>query len=277
VIPGLRRLRLSSEGLHPVLLLLLALVLYGVASLVDGSGFLAVFILGLALADAPSVPYKPQIERFSGALASLAEIVVFVALGLTIDLGSIPASTWLDGLVLVGVLAIVARPLTVALTLTPFDLRRAELAFLAWSGLKGAVPILLAAFATLSGVRGAEAVYPLVFVVVLVSVAVQGGLVPRVARLLGIPMHERPAMPWQLSVPLEAEPEGVLELTVAPGAAAAGRPLGALGLDGEEWVSVVIRGGESLRPDPELVLRAGDRLYVHAAPARHAALEQRTA
>jgi cell volume regulation protein A len=194
ILPMLQRLRLSSEELHPVLVLLLALVLYGATSLVDGSGFLAVFILGLLLADA-SVPYQPQIERFSASLASLAEIVVFVALGLTIDLGSISATTWLDGLVLVLVLALVARPLTVLITLTPFDLSRAELAFLAWSGLKGAVPILLAALATIAGVAGANAVYPLVFVVVLVSVSVQGGLVPRVARLLGIPMRERPNAP----------------------------------------------------------------------------------
>jgi cell volume regulation protein A len=194
ILPLLQRLRLSSEELHPVLVLLLALVLYGVTSLVDGSGFLAVFILGLLLADA-SVAYKPQIERFSASLASLAEIVVFMALGLTIDLGSIPGQTWLDGLVLVLVLALVARPLTVLLTLTPFDLSRAELAFLAWSGLKGAVPILLAALATIAGVTGADAVYPLVFVVVLVSVSVQGGLVPHVARLLGIPMRERPNPP----------------------------------------------------------------------------------
>jgi potassium/hydrogen antiporter len=194
LLPALRRLRLSSEELHPVLVLLIALALYGVTSLADGSGFLAVFILGLLLADA-SVPYQPQIERFSASLAGLAEIVVFMALGLTIDLGSIPGRTWLDGLVLVLVLALVARPLTVLLTLTPFDLSRAELGFLAWSGLKGAVPILLAALATLAGVAGAEAVYPLVFVVVLVSVAVQGGLVPRVARLLGVPMRERPSTP----------------------------------------------------------------------------------
>ena len=194
LLPALRRLRLSSEELHPVLVLLLALALYGVTSLADGSGFLAVFILGLLLADA-SVPYQPQIERFSASLAGLAEIVVFMALGLTIDLGSIPGQTWLDGLVLVLVLALVARPLTVLLTLTPFDLSRAELGFLAWSGLKGAVPILLAALATLGGVAGAEAVYPLVFVVVLVSVTVQGGLVPRFAWLLGIPMRERPSTP----------------------------------------------------------------------------------
>jgi potassium/hydrogen antiporter len=189
LLPALRRLRLSSEELHPVLVLLIALALYGVTSLADGSGFLAVFILGLLLADA-SVPYQPQIERFSASLAGLAEIVVFMALGLTIDLGSIPGRTWLDGLVLVLVLALVARPLTVLLTLTPFDLSRAELGFLAWSGLKGAVPILLAAFAVLQGVEDATTVFYIVFVVVLLSVVGQGTPVPWITRRLGIPMGE---------------------------------------------------------------------------------------
>ena len=270
LIPALRNLRLSSEGLHPVVVLLLALVLYGVTALIGGSGFLAVFILGLFLADA-SLPYKAAIERFSAALASLAEIVVFVALGLTIDIG-LSGRTWLDGLVLALVLALVARPLAVLLTLAPLDLRRAELAFLTWSGLKGAVPILLAAFATLAGVAGASSVYGLVFVVVLISVAVQGGLVPAVARRLGIPMHVKPSLPWQLSVGFEEEPEGLQELHVRADAPAAGRPLGALDLRADEWITVVVRDGASLRPSPELELRAGDRLYAHAEPARHAEL-----
>jgi potassium/hydrogen antiporter len=185
LLPALRRLRLSSEELHPVLVLLIALALYGVTSLADGSGFLAVFILGLLLADA-SVPYQPQIERFSASLAGLAEIVVFMALGLTIDLGSIPGRTWLDGLVLVLVLALVARPLTVLLTLTPFDLSRAELGFLAWSGLKGAVPILLGVFIVSAGVLHQAQMYAIIFVVVLFSVIVQGGLVPWVADRCGV-------------------------------------------------------------------------------------------
>jgi cell volume regulation protein A len=276
LVPALRRLRLSAEGLHPVLVVLLALVLYATGSLIGGSGFLAVFILGLLLADAP-LPYKPQIERFSGALASLAEIVVFMALGLTVDLGSIGGETWLHGLVLVAVLALVARPLTVALTLTPFGLRAAELGLLTWSGLKGAVPILLAAFATLSRVHGASAVYDLVFVVVLCSVTLQGGLLPWVAGRLGIEMRERAPLPWEISVPLEAEPGGVHELRVGERSAAAGQPLAALGLDAGEWVGVVIRDGAPREPAAGLTLRAGDRLHLHAGEARATELARRLA
>src|SRR5512132_3340966 len=158
LIPVLRVLRLPSEGLYPVLALVLAGALYAVTSLAHGSGFLAVFIAGLFLGDART-PYKGEVERFSGALAGLAELVVFVALGLTISLSGLSGRVWLDGIVLALVLALLARPLVVLLTLGLARLSWAERAFITWSGLKGAVPILLAAFALLGGVAGAERVY----------------------------------------------------------------------------------------------------------------------
>jgi cell volume regulation protein A len=189
IVGALRRLRLGSEALYPVLVLVLAAVLYAVTSLIGGSGFLAVFIMGLLLRDAVT-PYKVEIHRFQGSLAGLAEVVVFVALGLTIDITHLSAQTWLDGAVLGLVLAVVARPLTVAVTLIGTALSLRERAFIAWSGLKGAVPILLAAFAIISGVAGAQQVYGLVFVAVLFSVLGQGTLVPWVAGRLSIPMTE---------------------------------------------------------------------------------------
>jgi cell volume regulation protein A len=188
VVPALRRLRLGSEALYPVLVLTLAAVLYAVTALVGGSGFLAVFVLGLLLGDA-ATPHTFEIKRFHGSLAGLAEVVVFIALGLTVDLGALSAQTWLHGALLALVLAVVARPLTVALTLLRTSLSVRERTFIAWSGLKGAVPILLAALAIIAGVEGADQVYGLVFVVVLFSVLGQGTLVPWVARRLAIPMR----------------------------------------------------------------------------------------
>jgi cell volume regulation protein A len=107
----------------------------------------------------------------------------------------VPARAWLDGLVLAAVAAVLARPPVVALTLARARLTRPEQGFIAWSGLKGAVPILLAALAVIEGVAGASQLYDVVFVVVLVSVAGQGTLVPYVARRLGIPMRDRLALP----------------------------------------------------------------------------------
>ena len=185
----LGRLTLPAPALSPVLALALAGALYGVTALAHGSGFLAVFIAGLVLGDT-SGPYKLEIARFHGALAVLAEISVFVVLGLVVSLGSLTLDTWLDGILLVLAVAFVARPLVVAGLLAPFRFTRGERAFIAWSGLKGAVPILLAAFAVVSEVEEAQTVFYIVFVVVLLSVAVQGTLVPWVARKLAIPMRE---------------------------------------------------------------------------------------
>jgi len=189
LVPILRHLRLPSDSLYPVLALALAGALYGLTALAHGLGFLAVFIAGLFVGDART-PFKDEIERFHGSLAALAELVVFVGLGLTVSIGSLSGRIWLEGVVLALVLGLVVRPFVVATLLAAARLRWAERAFIAWSGLKGAVPILLAAFAVLGEVAEADRVYGIVFVVVLVSVVGQGTLVPFVARTLGIPMRE---------------------------------------------------------------------------------------
>ena len=190
LIPLLGRISLPASGLYPVLALAVAGALYGVTALLHGSGFLAVFVAGLLLGDA-RLRYKDEIERFHGSLATLAEIVVFVGLGLTVELDSLDGSVWVDSLALFLVLSLVARPLVVVVTLVRARLSPAERAFIAWSGLKGAVPILLAAFAVIGGAPSADRVYGIVFVVVLLSVVIQGTLVPTVAERLQIPTGRR--------------------------------------------------------------------------------------
>jgi cell volume regulation protein A len=186
----MRRVQLPSEGLYPLRTLAAAGVIYGLASVLHGSGFLAVFIAGLALGDLDA-PYKSQIRRFQVSLASLAEIVVFVALGLTVDMSElIEDRVWLDGLLLAIILAFVARPLALAPLLLPLRLRMGERLFVAWSGLKGAVPILLASFAILAGVEDSRRLYEIVFVVVAFSVVVQGSSIPFAARRLGVRMRQ---------------------------------------------------------------------------------------
>ena len=185
----MRRVRLPSEGLYPVRTLAAAGIIYGLAAVLHGSGFLAVFIAGLALSEL-DVPHKRQIQRFHTSLASLAEIVVFVALGLTVNVGQLfDNGVWLDGLLLAIALAFVARPLGLAPLLAPMRLRLGEKLFIAWGGLKGAVPILLAAFVILAEVHDARRIYELVFVVVLFSVVVQGSTIPFVAKRFRVPMR----------------------------------------------------------------------------------------
>ena len=189
LIPFMRRVSLPSEGLYPLRALAAAGVIYGLASVAHGSGFLAVFIAGLALGDL-DVPYKLEIRRFHISLSSLAEIVMFVALGLTVTFGDLREDgVWLDGLLLALLLAFIVRPLAVAPLLMPLQLRLGERVFVAWGGLKGAVPILLAAFALMADVEDARRLYEIVFVVVLFSVVVQGSSLPFAARRLGVRMR----------------------------------------------------------------------------------------
>jgi cell volume regulation protein A len=187
--PLLSRIRLSSPALYPLQTLAAAGVVYGTASVAHGSGFLAVFVAGILVGEAP-LPHKGEIERFHTSLASLAEIVVFVALGLTVDVTDLGhQNVWLDGLLLAAILAFIARPFVVGALLVPSSLRRGERLFVMWGGLKGAVPILLAAFALLAEVDEATRIYGIVFVVVAFSVVLQGATIPFAATRLGIPMR----------------------------------------------------------------------------------------
>ncbi len=184
----MKRLSLPSPGLYTLRTLAGAGLVYGLASVAHGSGFLAAFVAGLIVSDVRA-PFKVESEIFSEALSSLAEIVVFIALGLTISIGSLGAGRWAQGLALAAVLALVIRPLVIWPLLAGTRLRRGERAFIAWGGLKGAVPILLASLALEEGVDDATRIYQLVFVVVLASVVVQGGSVPYAARRLGVQMR----------------------------------------------------------------------------------------
>jgi cell volume regulation protein A len=189
LLPLMRRVSLPSPALYPLRMLAAAGVIYGAATLVHGSGFLAVFVAGILLGDR-ALPHRREVDAFLSSLGSLAEIAMFAALGLTIDLTELFGSdAWVEGLVLAALLAFVIRPLVVGALLLPVQLDRGERLFVIWSGLKGAVPILLAALALIGGVDDGNEIYLIVFVVVLFSVLVQGTLVPTVAERLRVPIE----------------------------------------------------------------------------------------
>jgi cell volume regulation protein A len=187
LVEFLRRVHMPNESLYPLRTLAAAGVIYGLASVAHGSGFLAVFIAGILVGDR-EIPAKRRIERFQTSLASLAEIVVFVALGLTVHVAPFgQGSIWTEGLVLAALLGLVVRPLAVGPLLLAARLTASERVFVLWGGLKGAVPILLATFAVLGDVAQATRIYGIVFVVVAASVLVQGSTVPLAAARLRIP------------------------------------------------------------------------------------------
>jgi cell volume regulation protein A len=271
----IRAVPLPSEGLYPLRTLACAFILFGAATLAHGSGFLAVFVAGILLGD-ERAPYKREIERFHSALASLGEIVAFIVLGLTVDLHELAKTdVWVPGLVIGVVLALVIRPLFVALCLVPARLKSNERNFVLFAGLKGAVPILLGGFILAAHVDQAPRLYGIVVIVVAFSVLVQGSLVPAVAGWLQLPMRTSAPEPWALGVRLTEEPEGVHRLTIGTGAPADGHRIDDLpGLPEDAWISLVVRDNQLLPVTGDTPLQAGDQLLIIAAPESHEALVQ---
>ncbi len=266
LLQAMRRISLPGEGLYPLRTLAAALAIYGLATVAHGSGFLAVFVAGILLGD-ESAPFKREIENFHSSLAGLAEIVAFVVLGLTVPLRDVAESgAWLIGLVLAVLLAFVVRPVLVGPLLLAVRLTVGERAFVLWAGLKGAVPILLGTFVLAGGTADDRLVYHVIFVVVLFSVVVQGGLVPAVAARCKVRMREVEPRPWSIGLRLRDEPDGAKRLVVEPGSPPDGQQVRELHREHDVWVGIVVRDGRALRVRPDTVLRAGDELLVITEP-----------
>jgi cell volume regulation protein A len=247
-----RRVPLGDATVYPLAAAAFAGIVFGATAVVHGSGFLAVFVAGIVYGDAVA-PHKGEIERFHSTLASLAEVVAFVALGITIDLSFIGAEgLWVDGIVLGVLLGFAIRPLVVAALLLPARLQWGERLFVMWGGLKGAVPILLASIAVVAGAGDAEDVYGLVFVVVLFSVLVQGSPLQRVADVLRVPMRT-----------VDRAASGARSFVVGDGALAAGAAIRALPLADRAWVGGVQRDGAQRSVDAGTVLEPGDTVLVY--------------
>jgi cell volume regulation protein A len=262
----MRRVPLPSEGLYPLRTLAGAGVVYGVAVSLHGSGFLAVFVAGILLGD-ERAPYKREIERFHASLASLAEIIAFTLLGLTLQMRALPGGdSWLVGLTIAVLLAFLVRPVLVGLILLPLRLRRRELAFVLWAGLKGAVPVLLATYILTDAGPHARQVYEIVFVVVAFSVVVQGGLVPNVARRLGLPLRVVEPEPWALGLRFRDEPQGLVRLHVLEGSSADQVSIEDLAMGENAWISLVSREGQLVQVRGDTVLEAGDEVLLLVEP-----------
>ena len=270
----MRRVPLPSEGLYSPRVLAGVLVIFGLAVVAQGSGFLAVFVAGILIGDEPA-PYKREIQRFHSSLASLAEIVAFVMLGLTLRLSALgSANTWPAGLAIAALLAFVIRPVLGGLVSLPVRLTRGERVFFLWTGLKGAVPILLGMTIVASGTPGAARAYQIIFVIVGFSVTVQGGLVPTLAHRLRIPLRTVEPEPWSLGVRFSEEPEGLHRYHVAAGSAADGSPVSDLPCGEDVWVSLIIRDGNLVTVTDDMTLRAGDDVLVLAEPGEAPGLDR---
>ena len=269
----LRRQALPATGLYPVAVVGFAVLGYAVASVVHASGFLAVYVAALVLGNA-ELPHRPAVRSFAEGLAWIAQIGLFVMLGL------LATPSRLAGAVLpaIGVglaLLLVARPVSVLVTMLPLRLPWREQAFLSWAGLRGAVPIVLATVPLTENVPHSARIFDLVFVLVIVFTIVQAPTLPWVARRLGV---AAPAELHDLEVeiaPLGRLAADLLQLTVPAASRLPGVQVVELRLPPGADVLLVVRGGRSLVPDPATLLRRYDDLLIVTPSVHRDAVERR--
>ncbi len=255
------RINLDHPGLYPILALAFGLLSFGLAAVLGGSGFLAVYLAGIVVGNSPIV-FRRGIFLFHDAAAWLGQIMLFVMLGL-LSFPSRLAAVAAEGLLIALMLIFVARPLAVVVSALPFGFRPREIVFLSWVGLKGAVPITLATFPLMAGMPGSELLFNVVFFVVLVSAITQGWSLPAVARWLGLGQPSDPAPPLSVEINALRHVDGeIVEYTVAPSARVAGQALRDLALPYGVVVTIVVRGGEVIMPRGATALRPGDHVFI---------------
>lgn len=257
----LERVRLPSDGLYPVATMAIAGLSYGLAELLHGSGFLAVYLTALGLGSA-RIPAKRTLVSFHEGLGWIAQISLFILLGLLVFPGQL-GDVALKGLALSALLILVARPLAtwVATALASFNAR--ERLMLGWAGLRGATPIWLATFPVVAGIGAGDNLFSIVFFVVVTSTLIQGASFEPLAIRLGLTTDE-PALPQRLLESGRIRELGgeVIAYKLPEGAAAAGHPVRDLELPREALVNVIVRDGTAIPPRGSTVLREGDELHI---------------
>jgi cell volume regulation protein A len=270
---GLRRMALPASGLYPIAILALVVASYGAASLAHASGFLAVYVCALVLGNA-RLPHGPAIRGFAEGVAWLAQIGLFVMLGLLASPARLPAQI-LPAVLAGAVLVLLARPAAVAAATLPLRVPWREQAFLSWAGLRGAVPIVLATIPMNARLPGATRLFDIVFIIVAVNTLLQGPTLPWAARRLKV---ITPAQPLDVDVeaaPLEALHADLLQAEIPPGSRLHGVEIFELRLPAQASVALIVRGDKGFVPAPTTTLQAGDRLLIVASAAVRDQTERR--
>ncbi len=261
----LPRLALRAAGLYPAFTLAIACLAYAIPTLLGASGFLAVYLAGLSIGHG-TVPFRASVVRVHDAVAWLAQIVMFLMLGLLVFPSRLLTAAPI-GLAVAALLALVARPVAVALCLLPFRYSVKEVGYIGWVGLRGAVPIILAVVPILAGVPDASLVFDVVFFVVVVSALAQGATVPWLTRRLDLEAADPP--PPLAVLNIEAREPFTSDLHsyyVDEALPVAGCRLADLPLSLTTSVMLVVRNRDLIAPRGDTVLEMGDHVYVLSRP-----------
>lgn len=267
---GLRHVALPASGLYPIAVMAIAVAAYAAGAMAHGSGFLAVYLAAMVLGNA-KLPHWPATRGFAEGLGWIAQIGMFVLLGLLVTPHDLLDDTW-PAIVIGLILTMVARPLGVIASLLPFRMPWQEKALMSWAGLRGAVPIILATIPMVNGVDESQRIFNIVFVLVVVYTLIQGPTLPWLARKLSLGDSSGAADLGIESAPLERLRGHLLSVAIPKGSRMHGVEVGELRMPAGAAVTLVVRNGESFVPQPTTVLQRGDELLVVATdPVRDAA------
>lgn len=262
----LGRVQLSTAGLYPALTLALAFVAFGLATVLNGSGFLAVYLSALILGAGP-LPYRAGLSRIHDAVAWLSQIIMFLMLGLLVF-----PSRLIDiagtGLVLALFLALLARPAAVVLCLLPFRMQWTEILFISWVGLRGAVPIVLASYPVLVGVPGADRIFDIVFFIVVVNAIIPGAAIRLFARLTRQEEPKPPVPQAAIEVNSRAPVQGDLSIFyIDRSLAVCGAKFSQIRFPERSAAVLLVRNDVLMACRGETRLEPGDFVYVFCQPA----------
>ncbi|MET8639023.1 potassium/proton antiporter [Streptomyces sp. NPDC004680] len=270
---GLRHVALPASGLYPIAVMAIAVAAYAAGALAHGSGFLAVYLASMMLGNA-KLPHWPATRGFAEGLGWIAQIGMFVLLGLLVTPHELGADV-LPALVIGLVLTMVARPLSVVVSLLPFRLPWQEQTLMSWAGLRGAVPIILATIPMVNGVDASRHIFNIVFVLVVAYTLVQGPTLPWLARTLRLAGGPEASDLGIESAPLERLRGHLLSVAIPEGSRMHGVEVSELRLPAGAAVTLVVREGKSFVPLPTTELRRGDELLVVTTDQVRDAAEKR--
>jgi cell volume regulation protein A len=268
----LNRLELS-ESLYPLLALSGGMLIFGGTALLGGSGFLAAYMAGLVMGNRPLRAFA-SVRRFHDGMAWLAQIGMFLILGLLATPSRLVPLA-IPGLLISLVLIVVARPLAVVLSLTPFRFQWREQAYIAWVGLRGSVPMVLATFPLIAGLPHAQTFFDVAFFIVLVSLLVQGWTVAAAARLLDLQMPQTGTRVRRFDLDLPGGPgHEIVSYRIGSSSALVGVKTKALPLKDISRIVSVARHGKLLHYRDWGALQVGDYISLLAAQAELPLLDE---
>lgn len=262
IVKIINKINLAIDGLYFVLSLAMSVLVYAATDLVNGNGFLAVYVSAIIMGNSNFV-HKRSILRFYDGMAWLSQVTIFIALGLFVNVKDLFPILGISLLIAVFMI-FVARPIAIGLCLLPFKIPIKEQALISWVGLRGAVPIVFAMFPLAAGIKHADTIFNIVFLIAATSLLCQGMLIPTVAKKLGL-VEKVDGDTEKIDIDKYAHTIGeIAEIFVKKSTASVGKTIMELGLPKQALIVMIQRDGVNITPNGSTILLSGDKLLVVA-------------